>query len=161
MTRALGRLRSPRRQRGATAIEFAILFPMFFLILYGIITYGMIFAAQQSLTLAATEGARAALNYQVAQTQSAALGLRAAAACTAANNLTGWLVGRDLHDLDELHVLVRFDDVLHPGDAHVSVRGQPARAGGGAVRCGAADHAHEPRDGADQPDQHHMKYPSD
>lgn len=48
MTRALGRLRSPRRQRGATAIEFAILFPMFFLILYGIITYGMIFAAQQA-----------------------------------------------------------------------------------------------------------------
>lgn len=160
MTRALGRLRSPRRQRGATAIEFAILFPMFFLILYGIITYGMIFAAQQSLTLAATEGARAALNYQVAQTQSAALGLRAAAACTAANNLTGWLSGATCTTSTN-YTLVRFDDVLHPGDAHVSVRGQPARAGGGAVRCGAADHAHEPRDGADQPDQHHMKYPSD
>ncbi|WDD94368.1 pilus assembly protein [Burkholderia sp. FERM BP-3421] len=80
-----------RRQRGATAVEFAILFPLFFVIFYAIVTYGMIFAAQQSLTLAATEGARAALNYQVATTPTAALGLRATAACTAANGLTGWL----------------------------------------------------------------------
>ncbi|KVD80896.1 pilus assembly protein TadE [Burkholderia sp. ABCPW 14] len=93
MKHALGRFRPRRFQRGATAIEFAILFPVFFMVLYGIVTYGMIFAAQQSLTLAATEGARAALNYQVAQTQAAALSLRATAACTAASNLTGWLTG--------------------------------------------------------------------
>lgn len=39
-----------RRERGATAIEFALMLPVFFLILYAIITYGMIFAAQQNLT---------------------------------------------------------------------------------------------------------------
>jgi Flp pilus assembly protein TadG len=89
-----------RRERGATAIEFALMLPVFFLILYAIITYGMIFAAQQNLTLAATEGARAALNYQqvgaaasVQAAQQAALAARAQAACTAATNLTTWLKG--------------------------------------------------------------------
>ncbi|MBJ9592480.1 MULTISPECIES: TadE/TadG family type IV pilus assembly protein [Burkholderia] len=89
-----------RRERGATAIEFALMLPVFFLILYAIITYGMIFAAQQNLTLAATEGARAALNYQqvgaaasVPAAQQAALAARAQAACTAATNLTTWLKG--------------------------------------------------------------------
>jgi Flp pilus assembly protein TadG len=74
--------------------------PGFFLVLYAIVTYGMIFAAQQNLTLAATEGARAALNYQqvgAAATQQAAqqaaLAARATAACTAATNLTTWLKG--------------------------------------------------------------------
>jgi Flp pilus assembly protein TadG len=57
-------LRRHQRERGLTAIEFAILFPVFFSILYAIIQYGMIFAAQQTLTLAAEEGARAALQYQ-------------------------------------------------------------------------------------------------
>jgi len=51
------------RERGATAVEFALVFPLFFLILYAIVTFGLIFAVQQSLTLAATEGARSALNY--------------------------------------------------------------------------------------------------
>jgi Flp pilus assembly protein TadG len=45
-----------KKQQGAAAIEFAILFPIFFLIFYAIITYGLIFAAQQTLTLAAAEG---------------------------------------------------------------------------------------------------------
>ncbi|AOK29917.1 pilus assembly protein TadE [Burkholderia singularis] len=85
---------TPRRQRGATAVEFAILFPLFFMILYGLVTYGMIFAAQQTLTLAATEGARAALGYQAASTPAAALAARADAACTAAKNLTGWLAAK-------------------------------------------------------------------
>ena len=53
-----------KRQQGAAAIEFSILFPIFFLLFYAIITYGLIFAAQQTLTLAAAEGARAAVRYQ-------------------------------------------------------------------------------------------------
>ncbi|HEY3599604.1 MAG TPA: TadE/TadG family type IV pilus assembly protein [Paraburkholderia sp.] len=80
-----------RTARGATAIEFALLFPLFFLIFYAIVTYSLIFVAQQSLTLAAEEGARAALNFQKADSVSAALTLRAGAACSTANNLTNWL----------------------------------------------------------------------
>ncbi|MDS0860010.1 pilus assembly protein [Burkholderia pseudomultivorans] len=52
-----------RRQRGVVAVEFAFVFPLFFLIFYGIVTFAMIFVIQQSLTFAASEGARAALNY--------------------------------------------------------------------------------------------------
>jgi Flp pilus assembly protein TadG len=57
-------VRRVHAQRGATAIEFALLFPLFFAILYAIITFSLIFVAQQNLTLAAEEGARAALNWQ-------------------------------------------------------------------------------------------------
>ena len=50
-----------KNQSGTSVIEFAFVFPIFFMIFYAIITYGVIFLAQQSITLAAAEGARAAL----------------------------------------------------------------------------------------------------
>jgi Flp pilus assembly pilin Flp len=80
-----------RRHRGATAIEFALIFPIFFTIFYAIVSYGLILAAQQSLTLAAEEGARAALRYQPAASQNAALVARAAAACQTAQSIINWL----------------------------------------------------------------------
>ncbi|WP_175777945.1 TadE/TadG family type IV pilus assembly protein [Burkholderia anthina] len=72
-----------RRQRGVAAIEFAIVFPLFFLIFYAIVTFGLIFVVKQNLTFAASEGARAALNY----TSSPCDRLKAAAttACSAVN----------------------------------------------------------------------------
>ncbi|UCV15568.1 TadE/TadG family type IV pilus assembly protein [Quatrionicoccus australiensis] len=48
-------------QRGAVAIEFALVFVLFFMVMYGIVAYGMVFAVQHSLTQAASEGARAAV----------------------------------------------------------------------------------------------------
>ncbi|PFH10757.1 Flp pilus assembly protein TadG [Collimonas sp. PA-H2] len=72
-------------QRGIAAIEFALVFPAFFILLYGIITYVLIFLAQQSLALAAEEGARAALRY--ATTDS----LRLTNACSTATQLVSWL----------------------------------------------------------------------
>ena len=85
-----------KKQQGAAAIEFAILFPIFFLIFYAIITYGLIFAAQQTLTLAAAEGARAAVRYPSvpasgAMTKSAQLNARLAAACATAAVATDWV----------------------------------------------------------------------
>jgi Flp pilus assembly protein TadG len=74
-----------RRQRGATAVEFAIVFPVFFVICYAIVSFGMIFAIQQSLTFAAGEGARAGLNY------AANLTARMSNAQTTAMNFLGWL----------------------------------------------------------------------
>lgn len=56
-----------RRQHGVVSIEFAFIFPVLFLIFYAIVTYGLIFAAQQALSLAAAEGARASLRYQAAE----------------------------------------------------------------------------------------------
>ncbi|CAA2108414.1 TadE/TadG family type IV pilus assembly protein [Variovorax paradoxus] len=53
-----------RRQRGAYAIEFALVFLIFFGVLYGIICYGLLFAFRMGMQNAAEEGARAALRYQ-------------------------------------------------------------------------------------------------
>jgi Flp pilus assembly protein TadG len=47
-----------RRQRGAAAIEFALLFGLFFFVVYATISYAFVMAAQQALVYAATEGAR-------------------------------------------------------------------------------------------------------
>ncbi|MFJ3045779.1 TadE/TadG family type IV pilus assembly protein [Herbaspirillum chlorophenolicum] len=71
---------STYRQRGVAALEFVLVFPVFFIIFYSIITYGLILVAQQSITLAASEGARAAMRYAATTTvrtsnaQSAAVG---------------------------------------------------------------------------------------
>ncbi|NPT59495.1 TadE/TadG family type IV pilus assembly protein [Paraburkholderia elongata] len=73
-----------RAQRGSTAIEFALLFPLFFTVLYVIVTFSLIFVAQQNLTLAAEEGARAALNWQSNTSLQNALVNRGNAACAAA-----------------------------------------------------------------------------
>ncbi|CAB3760622.1 TadE/TadG family type IV pilus assembly protein [Paraburkholderia humisilvae] len=80
-----------RRERGVAAVEFALLFPLFFIIFYAIVTFSLIFVAQQSLTLAAEEGARAALNFQQADTVADALAKRVAAACAAATGMENWL----------------------------------------------------------------------
>ena len=74
-------------QGGVAAIEFALVFPIFFMLLYGIITYVLIFLAQQSLALAAEEGARAALRYTTAD--------RGTIACNTATQLVKWLGNDD------------------------------------------------------------------
>jgi Flp pilus assembly protein TadG len=75
-----------REQRGVVAIEFALVFlfgflPLLLLTLSGV----MIFAAQETLSLAAAEGARAALHYgTTAQRQTNA--------CNAAQESMQWLL---------------------------------------------------------------------
>lgn len=49
------------RQRGAYALEFALVFPLLFILIYALLTFGLIMTAQQSLNYAAESGARAAL----------------------------------------------------------------------------------------------------
>jgi len=78
-------------ERGVAAIEFGIVFLLFFAILWGILTYGFIFAAQQTLTLAAENGARAALRYQPSGSPSGAIAARVAAAQQAGENSLQWL----------------------------------------------------------------------
>lgn len=52
-----------RHGAGSAAVEFAIVVPLLLAIVIGIVYYGMVLALQQVLTLAAEEGARAALRY--------------------------------------------------------------------------------------------------
>lgn len=49
------------RQRGAAAIEFALIFLPLFALFYAIVSYGLVMALMQGMTLAAEEGARAAV----------------------------------------------------------------------------------------------------
>jgi len=55
------RLKDPNRhreQRGASAVEFALVMPILFLLLFAIIIYGMIFAQDLSLSNSARQAAR-------------------------------------------------------------------------------------------------------
>ncbi len=47
-----------RQRRGAAAVEFAIVAPVFFLLVFGMIEYGRMVMVEQVLTNASREGAR-------------------------------------------------------------------------------------------------------
>ncbi|HTQ38688.1 MAG TPA: TadE/TadG family type IV pilus assembly protein [Pirellulales bacterium] len=47
-----------RNRRGAAAVEFAIVAPVFFLLVFGMVEYGRMVMVQQVITNAAREGAR-------------------------------------------------------------------------------------------------------
>jgi Flp pilus assembly protein TadG len=58
-------VKSKTNERGAAAVELAIILPLLLLILFGIIEFGRAYNVQVSLTQAAREGARyAAVHYQ-------------------------------------------------------------------------------------------------
>ena len=52
-------MRPTERDRGAAAVEMALVLPVLVVILLGIIDFGRVLNAQQTLTFAAREGARA------------------------------------------------------------------------------------------------------
>jgi Flp pilus assembly protein TadG len=51
-----------RSERGTAALEFAIVAQLLIVLLYGIITYGFVFALDHNITQAAAEGARHAIS---------------------------------------------------------------------------------------------------
>ena len=82
---------SPRKsQRGAAALEFALVAPVQFLLLFGIVDFGMVMSSQAMVANAAREGARtAALGGTTFQAQAATKS--AIAGMSGANN-SGTLV---------------------------------------------------------------------
>lgn len=52
--------RGVRRERGAAAVEFALLAPILIMLIFAIISYGYMLSFRQALSQAAAEGARAA-----------------------------------------------------------------------------------------------------
>jgi len=53
--------RCRKRRRGAAAVEFAVIAPVFFLMIFGMIEFGRMVMVQQILTNASREGARVAV----------------------------------------------------------------------------------------------------
>ncbi|HEX9890336.1 MAG TPA: TadE/TadG family type IV pilus assembly protein [Nitriliruptorales bacterium] len=74
-----------RDDEGAAVLEFALVAVAFLALLYGIVTFGLIFAVEQTLTHAAAEGARAAV--------SARPGDELAESTAATQHAIGWLGG--------------------------------------------------------------------
>jgi Flp pilus assembly protein TadG len=57
-------MKAKEKERGAVAVELAVLLPLLLLILIGTMEFGRVFNVQNSLSQAAREGARhAAINY--------------------------------------------------------------------------------------------------
>lgn len=82
-------MRSNRKYKlGVSAVEFALVFPVLFVIIYGLLTYSLIFALQHSMSLAAAEGGRAAIRYQ---TNSDEFSARKNAACLQIKKTLYWL----------------------------------------------------------------------
>lgn len=52
---------SKAAQRGASAVEFAFVFPILFLLVYGVIVYSYVYVIQQSITYGAQQSAEAAV----------------------------------------------------------------------------------------------------
>lgn len=80
-----------RRLQGNAAIEFAILLPLLLYVIYALVSFAMMYSAQHLMTLAATEGARASLQYQPADDVDASLALRRTRACSTAMAFVDWV----------------------------------------------------------------------
>lgn len=81
-----------RRERGAYALEFALVFAVFLILVLGLVAAGVSFASQQLLTLAAEDGARASLRYQ------ADVAARGREACAVAERRAEFLRGACVDD---------------------------------------------------------------
>ena len=55
------RRRGPKRARASAAVEFAVVFPVLILILFGIIEFGWMFGVRLTMSNAAREGCRVAV----------------------------------------------------------------------------------------------------
>jgi Flp pilus assembly protein TadG len=78
-----------RQHSGAAAVEFAFVFPILFLLIYGVIVYSYVFVLQESITYAAQESAEAAV--KVAPDIDDADAVRDANVRATAQNVLRWL----------------------------------------------------------------------
>ncbi len=78
-----------RRQSGAAAVEFAFVFPILFMLMYGTVVYSYVFVLQQSLHYAVQEAAEAAV--KVDPGAPGADSLRESNARAAATRALSWM----------------------------------------------------------------------
>lgn len=80
--------RSERDERGSVLVEFSFVFALFVLVIYALITFGLILATKNSITHAAAEGARAAISVPALPAATLAARQQAKAADTVAQSLS-------------------------------------------------------------------------
>jgi Flp pilus assembly protein TadG len=93
---------SCRKRRGAAAVEFALVAPLFFLLIFGMIEFGRMIMVQQVLTNASREGARKAVldGSSVTDVNNTVIAHMADASITVANgNITITKNGTTITDL--------------------------------------------------------------
>jgi Flp pilus assembly protein TadG len=127
-----------RRERGAAAVEFAIIFPLLFLVIAGLVDFGRFFFDQIQLTNAAREGARAAIvmasNNDVIARAAAATGgvpsvtVSVAASCTSGSTSNASVVVQAPFNWLVLGPAMTIIGKANNGPAYVSSTG--------VMRCG-------------------------
>ncbi|ABE49912.1 TadE/TadG family type IV pilus assembly protein [Methylobacillus flagellatus] len=90
ITDILNRHVPKRRQSGAAAIEFAMLFMLFFTLFYALVTYAIVFLLQSSFIYAASEGARSAIAVDPMTSSNVGTAITARVRGTVGNTLA-WL----------------------------------------------------------------------
>jgi len=108
-------------QRGIAALEFSLVCMLFLIILFGIVSYGGLFVVQQTLSRAAEEGARVALQSTLAGSSSSVPSQ--ADACGAVAKSVDWLT--------------RHREVLGQGPVSCELRPPQACAYAADLRCAA------------------------
>ncbi|HXI44768.1 MAG TPA: TadE/TadG family type IV pilus assembly protein [Candidatus Acidoferrales bacterium] len=105
-----------RRDRGQALTEFALVAPIFFLLVFGIVQLGLLFGGQNGLVNAAREVARYAATYKTAITDPAG-------ACSAVEAQIAPALARALPGYDPAQVdpRVEYDWLANPGGTTYSV----------------------------------------
>lgn len=85
-----------RDQAGASLVEFALVFPIFVLVILGLVSFGMMLALKQGVTNAAADGARAVVGV-VDNAATPAVDERIEKAKTTVANRLSWLGGNSSH----------------------------------------------------------------
>lgn len=81
------------RQSGASAVEFAFVFPILLAVFYGGVVYTYVFVLQQALTFSAQKGAEAALAVVPNTDATTTSAARLAQANSASHSALSWLPG--------------------------------------------------------------------
>ncbi len=112
---------SDRHQRGAAALEFALVFPLLFVLFYSIVVYAYLFVLQESLSYAAQESAAAAIAVSPLQAGPDYDALVTQRVRSRASEVLGWLPERQR------------GRVLGTGGERVSVNFRPDPATGASL----------------------------
>ncbi|MGY4492205.1 TadE/TadG family type IV pilus assembly protein [Pseudomonas sp. TE3610] len=81
----------PRKQKGAAAIEFALVFVIFFAVFYGVVAYSLPLLMMQSFNQASAEGVRRAVSIDPTTSGSNYAALVRSTATTATANALTWI----------------------------------------------------------------------